>query len=277
MRTPCSAHRVIAADAFVVPKPFRSFAVRSEELRHAFDARAPYGRVHAVQTHFLDAATRQRLAAKGQALTQANAFSDIAHARVTLDELAAAAPHVPDLAGQLAAALQLTGVLGPDITAYQRSLALRVDFLGTCGAGFHNDVSRHWPSCLFWNLVLMATDVELVMPHAGVRLALAPGDLIVFDPTLAHGLCRPGDQGQAVASSFDRGEHRQQVFLTGELALADTQWAALGSPWLPVEAHAQRGALDLMVASFDERSGTVQRVRSLLQCMQRNSQPATAD
>ena len=57
-----SAHRLIAADAQLVPAPFRAFAVRSDEPCHAFDARAPYGRVHVVATDFLDAAARARLA-----------------------------------------------------------------------------------------------------------------------------------------------------------------------------------------------------------------------
>jgi hypothetical protein len=146
----------------------------------------------------------------------------------------------------------------------------RIDFLASCAAGFHNDGTRHWSRCLFWVLALDLADVEFVMPHAGVRLPLAPGDLLVFDPAMAHGLCRPGDHGQAVAASFDTGEHRRQIFLTGELPLTDAQWAALGAPWLPVEAHERRGALDLTVAEFDERSGTIQRLRALQGGMKRS-------
>ncbi|MEY3253566.1 MAG: hypothetical protein RL227_2539, partial [Pseudomonadota bacterium] len=132
-----------------------------------------------------------------------------------------------------------------------------------CGAGFHNDVARHWPRCLFWLLALAVEDVEFVMPHAGLRLPLAPGDLLCFDQTLAHGLCRPADGGRAVACSFESAPSAPQVFLTGELRLSDAQWAALGSPWLPREEHARRGALDLRLAQFDERTGTIQQLGSL--------------
>ena len=88
---------------------------------------------------------------------------------------------------------------------------------------------------------------------------------------MAHGLCRRGDAGQAVAASFESDVRGRQVFLTGELLLDDTQWALLGAPWLPVEDHEQRAALDLMVAEFDERSGAVKRVRALRDSMKRST------
>lgn len=248
------------------PPPFGSFAVRSEEAAHAEDARVPYGRVHVVHTAFLDPASRARLAAEGRSRVPLAAFSDIGHALTSPRELAATAPAVPDLVGQIACALQCTGVLGDDTAAYARSLDTRIDYLGSCGAGFHNDVGRHWSRCLFWLLALELDDVEFVMPHAGLRLPLAPGDLVVFDPAMAHGLCRPADDGLALAASFETdagGVHGPQLFLTGELQLTDAQWAALGAPWQPVAQHAARGALDLSVAPFDERSGAIQRLSAL--------------
>jgi len=77
----------------------------------------------------------------------------------------------------------------------------------------------------------------------------------VFDPTMAHGLCRPSDAGQAVATSFGAGTPGRQIFLTGELLLSDGQWAAL----------------DLMVAEFDDRTGAIKRVRALRDCMKRST------
>ncbi|WP_088282213.1 hypothetical protein [Ideonella sp. A 288] len=268
---PTCAHRLIAADEHAVPKPFRAFAVRSDELRHAGDARAPYGRVHVLHTAFLGDDALAGLAAQGLARVRLEAFSDIDYATTTPQDLARAAPCAPNLADRIAEALQVTGVLGDDPAGYRDSVAHRIDYLASWGAGFHNDVARHWSGCLFWLLVLDAADVEFVMPHAGVRLALSPGDLIVFDQTMAHGLCRPRDQGQAVAASFDTGAHRHQIFLTGELPLTDAQWAALGAPWLPVEVHERLGALDLMVAEFDDRSGAIKRVRALQDSMKRST------
>ena len=256
------AHRIVAADAHAVPAPFRAFAVRSDEPRHAFDARPPYGRVHVVATDFLDASARAGLAHAGYARVDIDEPFAVDYAAATLDELAAAA-RVPALVREIAQALHVTRVLGDDPADYERGVATRIDFLAARGAGFHNDVARHFSRCLFWILAVDAVDVEFVLPHAGVRLPLAAGDLVVFDPALAHGLCRPADAGVAVEASFADGAAGRQLFLTGEMPLSDAQWAALGAPWQPIEVHAARGALDLLVAEFDDRGGAIKRVRSL--------------
>lgn len=268
---PPPTHQRLAVPVLRVPAPFRSLAVRSDEPRHAMAARAPYGWVHHLATRFLGAEDLARLVAHGQAQVQLQDFGDIDYARTSLAQLAATAPGVGDWAESLAGALQLTGVLGDHPDAYRQSLLTRIDYLGAQGAGFHNDVNRHWSRCLFWLLALDVADVELVMPQVGLRLPLAVGDLLVFDQTLAHGLCRPHDQGQALAASFEGGPQDRQLFLTGELPLSDAQWAALGSPWLPVEVHDEQAALDLMVAEFDDRSGAVKRPRALLQGMKRST------
>jgi len=262
------AHRIVAADAHAVPAPFRSLAVRSDEPCHAFDARPPYGRVHVVATDFVDAAARARLARAGYARVDiAEAFS-VDYAATTWDELAALAG-VDGLAGAVARGLRVTRVLGDAPATYERSIATRVDWLASRGAGFHNDVARHWSRSLFWILALDVGHVEFVMPHAGVRVALREGDLVVFDQVMAHGLCRPADAGRAVAGSFEDGDAGRQLFLTGEMVLDDAQWAALGAPWQPVERHA--GALDLLLAEFDDRSGAIQRLRSLEHAMSRGT------
>jgi len=102
-------------------------------------------------------------------------------------------------------------------------------------------------------------------------MPLAAGELVVFDPAMAHGLCRPADAGLAIAESFDNDDAGRQLFLTGEMQLDDAHWEALGSPWQPVQAHAARGALDLMVAEFDDLSGAIKRVRSLIGGMARDT------
>ncbi len=267
---PSMAHRVVEIAALAVPAPFRSFAVRSDEPRHAFDARPPYARVHVVATRFLDAAARARLAGAGRARVDIEEPFTVDYAATTLDELAALAG-VPDLAAAIARALCVTRVMGDDPADYERSVAERIDWLAARGAGFHNDVAGPWSRSLFWILALEVGEVEFAMPHAGVRLPLAPGDLLVFDPVLAHGLCRPADRGQAVAESFADGDAGCQLLLTGEMRLDDARWAALGAPWSAVEAHAARGALDLMVAEFDDRSGAIKRVRSLAGGMSRDT------
>jgi hypothetical protein len=259
------AHRALALGPFEVPRPYRDFAVRSEWPSHGLLARAPWSRVHRLQTRFLDPTSLAGLVSLGRPRLQVSAFGDIDYASISLTELAQATPAVADLAGQIAAALHTTRVLGDDPGPYRQAVAQRIDYLASQGAGFHNDVRGHWTRCLFWNLTLVADDVEMVWPHAPLRLALAPGDLIVFDPTLAHGLCRPKDGGQALPASFDSGPSARQMFLSGELLLSDAHWAALGCPWGPVQHHS--GALELMAAQFDEQSGAIQSPGSLADCL----------
>jgi hypothetical protein len=267
---PPPVHRTIAADTHAVPAPFRAFAVRSDEPCHAFDARAPYGRVHVVAADIVDAAARKRLARAGYAKVDIADTFAVDYAATTWDRLAGIA-EVPDLADRIARALRVTHVLGDEPVEYECKVATRVDWLASRGAGFHNDVARHWSRSLFWILAIDVGEVEFVMPHAGVRVALADGDLVVFDQTMAHGLCRPADAGRALAESFGNGDAGRQLFLTGEMLLSDAQWAALGSPWLPVEVHEARAALDLMMAECDDRSGAIQRVRALAGCMSRGT------
>ena len=269
--TPPSAHRILVADAHAVPKPFRTFAVRSDEPRHAFAARSPYGRVHVVATDFLDAAARAGLMRAGYAQVDIVEPFAVDYAATSLAGLAAAAG-VPGLVRAIAQALCVTRVLGSDVADYERSVATRVDYLASRGAGFHNDVARHWSRSLFWILAIDVHDVEFALAHAGLRVALAPGDLVVFDQVMAHGLCRPADAGLAIAGSFDAGDAAaRQLFLTGEMQLSDAHWAALDAPWRPVEQAQAAGALDLMLAEFDDRSGAIQRVRSLVHAMSRDT------
>jgi len=267
---PPPVHRIVAADTHTVPKPFRAFAVRSDEPCHASEARAPYGRVHVVATGLLGAASRAGLMRAGYAKVDIAETFAVDYAATTPDDLAAAAG-VNDLVGEIARALCVTRVLGDDVADYERSVATRIDWLASRGAGFHNDVACHWSRSLFWILAIDVGDVEFTLAHAGVRVALNPGDLVVFDQTLAHGLCRPADRGEAVAASFENGDDGRQLFLTGEMRLSDAQWAALGAPWQPVAVHDALGALDLMVAEFDDRSGAIKRVRSLANCMKRST------
>jgi len=268
--SPLPVHRIVAAGAHLVPAPFRAFAVRSDEPRHAFDARAPYGCVHVVTTDFLDAPARARLARAGHARVDIAEPFAVDYAATTWDELAGLSA-MPALAAAIACALSVTRVLGDELAGYERGVATRIDWLASRGAGFHNDVMGRWSRSLFWILAIDVGEVEFVMPHAGVRIGLRDGDLVVFDQTMAHGLCRAADAGRAVASSFANGDAGRQLFLTGEMPLSDAQWQALGAPWRPVEEHEARGALDLMVAEFDDRSGAIQRVRTLAACMQRST------
>lgn len=215
--------------------------------------RLPMRSVHVVDTHFQSASQQAAAATLAYSKTSANSYSDIDVRGVAWDELAAAgAGH--GLRADLEAALLVTGVFGSGRAAYERVFQRSIDVLTTRGASFHNDTMGHWPGCLFWVLALDARDLELVLPHAGVRVAMVPGRLVVFDPCLVHGLCRPADDGRAVEASFD-GEGGCAAFLAGEIELSGAQWKALGSPWMRRKVPA--GALSLMQLNFDADSGAI--------------------
>ena len=100
--------------------------MRSDEPQHACDARAPCGWVHIIRTASLDAGSLASLASTGDVRVSIETFSDIDHALTMPPELAAAAARVSDLGDHIACALQLTGVLGNDLTDYRCSVATRV-------------------------------------------------------------------------------------------------------------------------------------------------------
>lgn len=105
----------------------------------------------------------------------------------------------------------------------------RPDFLCCRGARFHNDVFGLWPSSLFWVLVLEASDAELVIPGIGVRQLLEPGVLVLFDPSLPHAVCRPGDDGRFKDESFGGAlVGSDQAFLSGEISLEVEDWERIG-------------------------------------------------
>src|SRR5579859_1374794 len=89
--SPPPAHRCLVADAFAVPAPFRTFAVRSEEACHAFDARAPYGRVHVVATAFPGRDALARLVPAGYARVDIAEPFSVDYAATTWRALAALA------------------------------------------------------------------------------------------------------------------------------------------------------------------------------------------
>lgn len=239
------------------------FIVRSAMLDRAGLARRPYGQVHLVKTSILDCAAMSRLADEAYSEASVSEVGDIDSGRLRDGVLQKLVPSVPNLHELVAEAVNSTGVYGASESALDQcrlSIKQRMEFLASVGASFHNDCFAHWTRCLFWVLALDAVNVEFVVSHLGVRMQLEPGDLVVFDPSLPHGVCRPGDNGRFVAAHFeDDLEGSFQAFLSGELMLNDEQWAALGSPWLQADSEQFRNAVDLMSADIDSEVGAVTR------------------
>lgn len=70
--------------------------------------------------------------------------------------------------------------------------ALRPTFewYGCRGAHFHNDA--HYGDVLFGAWYVRGDPRDLVFPRAGWRVAIAPGDAVVFDPFEPHAVLLPG-------------------------------------------------------------------------------------
>lgn len=222
-------------------------------------ARPPYGRVHVAKTTLLDATSALELATEAYNEAMVDTVGDINLGPLREGVLARALPGVADVHDVIARAIHDTGVCEAGPAGLSRCLAAvqrDMDLLASVGAGFHNDCIGHWTSCLFWVLAVDTINVEFVVPHLGVRLALEVGDLVVFDPSLAHGLCRPADAGCFVREHFegDSGDEHQ-AFLSGTLQLDAAGWAALRCEWQPADLPQFAQAVDLAAAAIDQRTG----------------------
>lgn len=237
------------------------FVVLSDLAVYKGLARLPYARVHVAKTTLLDAASALALATEAYNEALVDTVGDINLGHLREGVLARALPGVADVHETIARAIYDTGVCEAVPAGLNRCLAAvqrDMDLLASVGAGFHNDCIGHWTSCLFWVLAVDTINVEFVVPHLGVRLALEVGDLVVFDPSLAHGLCRPADAGCFVPEHFERDcgdEH--QAFLSGTLQLDAAGWAALGCGWRPANSPEYNDAVDLADASIEQRTGSV--------------------
>ncbi len=147
----------------------------------------------------------------------------------------------PGVHAQLAEALGAR--LGP---------ALRADFewYYCRGAFFHNDA--HYDARLFGVWYVEGPPIELVFPRAALRLAVAPGSIVVFDPFEVHGALAPGCSTYA-ASDYQSGE--TSVFLGFELditsAIADAFDIHDGASGHVISSRTRIDATSGAIESFD--------------------------
>jgi hypothetical protein len=84
------------------------------------------------------------------------------------------------------------------------------------GAFFHTDA--HFADVLFGVWYVAGPPAEIVFPRAGLRIAVVPGTLVVFDPFEVHGVLRPGT---AVYRADDYLDAETSVFVGFEVDLMD--------------------------------------------------------
>ena len=144
----------------------------------------------------------------------------------------------PRVHAQLAAALGAR--LGP---------ALRAEFewYYCRGAFFHNDA--HYEARLFGVWCIDGPSMEIVFPRAALRLTVARGSIVVFDPFEVHGVLAPA-RSTYTASDYQRAA--TSVFLGFELDIT----AALASAF-----DIQDGASGPVISSrtrIDATSGAIE-------------------
>ena len=125
--------------------------------------RRPYPRAHVLQAHAFSEDDLALLAAEAYEKCNVDEYSDINVVRPQSKALEALNIDIATVHARCAAALLETGVMGAERAFYESSVAERLDFLTCAGAAFHNDTHGHWTHCLFWVLVLDATQCELLM------------------------------------------------------------------------------------------------------------------
>ena len=80
------------------------------------------------------------------------------------------------------------------------------------GAFFHNDA--HYDARLFGVWCIVSPAMDLVFPRAEVRVAVAPGSIVVFDPFEVHGVLASGCSAYA---AHDYQKVNASVYLGFEL------------------------------------------------------------
>ena len=100
------------------------------------------------------------------------------------------------------------------------------------GAFFHTDA--HFADVLFGVWYVAGPPVDIVFARAGLRIAVVPGTLVVFDPFEVHGVLRPG---AAVYRAGDYIDAETSVFVGFEVDLVDRVREHFGMNGGPAEGR----------------------------------------
>jgi hypothetical protein len=101
-------------------------------------------------------------------------------------------------------------------TPLQPALRTGLEWYLCRGAFFHTDA--HYPDVLFGIWYVIGPAREIVFPRAKLRVAAAPGALLIFDPFEIHGVLAPG------AATYRAADYVQtpiSVFVGFELELTE--------------------------------------------------------
>jgi hypothetical protein len=109
---------------------------------------------------------------------------------------------------------EIAAALDPE---WAPALRARFEWYLCRGAFFHTDA--HFGDVLFGVWYVSGPPVDIAFPRAGLRLAVDPGALVVFDPFEVHGVLRRGAERY---SADDYADAAASVFVGFEVDLTDS-------------------------------------------------------
>lgn len=107
-------------------------------------------------------------------------------------------------------------------------IQLNTQLMVCAGAVYHVDL-QGWDNSLFANWYVQGPPMDFVMPLAGVRRTIYPGDVFVFDPSQVHGLVPvgAGNIGESAANTsreLNPGEYAFFLALDFDMTADTDAW-----------------------------------------------------
>jgi hypothetical protein len=124
---------------------------------------------------------------------------------------------------------QISAALDPELVP---ALRTRLEWYLCRGAFFHTDA--HYADVLFGVWCVSGPPAELVFARAGLRVAVAAGTLIVFDPFEVHGVLRAGAAAYRADDYLDAGT---SIFVGFEVELSSAVRNRFGMDDFPADAR----------------------------------------
>lgn len=122
------------------------------------------------------------------------------------------------------------------------------------GAVFHDDL-HGWDDALFLNWYLAGPPRDFVIAGLG-RVTIRPGDVILFDPSRAHGLLKEGAR-RFIKSGWKVAPEEHSVFLSADITLTPKLDAMFGIEREDAATFLARGSHELGDHKVRPSSGAV--------------------
>lgn len=156
------------------------------------------------------------------------------------------------LLGKLSEHMQSYGFVNDD--AQVSDMDRNTTYMASRGAIPHADCyNSEWYDTLFWVYVLESNEADLVFANIGLRFALKPGQLVVFDPAQPHGVLASESK---VFRHCDFPAARRQSYLAGHITYGPHFWQTLGES-TDAKVLGDSDLQDIRIQHIDKRTGRI--------------------